>query len=536
MDIVIGIVVGVALGAAVGWFAGRSGSASVRAELSALQGSAAAGLDQERIASAAQLEQLRQQHAQQLADERAAAQRATEELVQSAQRAGRELLDAKDLAHSEQLATERTSWEARLEQEKLTAASQLEQERRSAATQLETATTALREQLALQSELAATQLKELQDDRKRLSDEFEALSQRVLKQSQDSLLELADQRFKRSQQAATAELATREQAVKSLVEPIQQTLAQVKTDVSTAEKSRLEAQAALRQQLETMQQSSEMLRSETSQLVTALRSSQVRGRWGELQLRRIVEVSGMLPHVDFDEQVTAHTDDGKLRPDMVVHLPGNKDIVVDAKVSLQGFLDAIDARDESVRNQRLDAHVRHVRTHIDQLGAKSYWDQFASSPEFVVMFLPAENFLQAALERDPDLLEHSFTRNVVIATPATLVALLRTVGYTWRQEQLASNAQQIFSAGRELHKRLATMGTHLTKMSKKLNETVEAFNQFNSSLDRNVVTQARRFSELQGIETALTAHPPLEVQAIPAHKHDVYESAGELGSATHSSN
>ncbi len=396
----------------------------------------------------------------------------------------------------------------------LVARSQSAGERTSTATKLA--------QVAAQRDATAQQLAALTQDRQRLVHEFESLSARVLEQSQKSLLDLADERFKRERQNADATLEKRELALKAMVDPLQNTLTEVKREVTTAERARLEANAALQQQLTTMREASDQLRTETSQLVTALRAPQVRGRWGELQLRRVVEAAGMLAHVDFDEQTSVTTDDGTLRPDMVVHLPGNKDVVVDAKVAFSGYLEAMDARDEPTRTARLDAHARQVRTHIDQLGAKAYWQQFESTPEFVVMFLPAETFLQAAMERDPSLLEHSFAKNVVIATPATLVALLRTVAYTWRQEQLASNAQQIFTAGAELHKRLGTMGRHLTDMSKKLNATVESFNKFNNSLDRTVVTQARRFAELQGIDAPIETPPPLEVLATPAHKPDLH--------------
>src|SRR5699024_3903227 len=220
--------------------------------------------------------------------------------------------------------------------------------------------------------------------------------------------------------------------------------------------------------------------------------------------------------------------DGVLRPDLVVTLPGEKHVVVDAKVAFNGYLEAMEAKDDQVRTKRLAAHARHVREHIDSLGSKSYWEHVPHTPEFVVMFLPAEPFLNAALEEDPTLLERAFGQNVVLATPATLVALLRTVAYTWRQEGLAENAERVFTAGRELHKRLGTLGRHLTTLSKRLNGTVEAFKKFNSSLDSQLVTQARRFSQLQGFEDHLEVPPPLEVLAVPAAKEDVHDGAAPL--------
>jgi len=201
-------------------------------------------------------------------------------------------------------------------------------------------------------------------------------------------------------------------------------------------------------------------------------------------------------------------------------------VVVDSKVAFAAYLEAMEARDEATRAKRLEAHARHLRTHIDSLGSKAYWEHVTGTPEFVVMFVPAEVFLNAALEQDPTILEHAFSRNVVVATPATLVALLRTVGYTWRQEMLAAEAQQVLTVGRELHKRLSVLGGHLQNLGRRLNSAVEAYNTLNSSLDRNVVTQVRRFSALQGLEPALEAAPPLEVLAVAAHKADLYAEDG----------
>ncbi|WP_206447850.1 DNA recombination protein RmuC [Agrococcus sp. KRD186] len=363
---------------------------------------------------------------------------------------------------------------------------------------------------------------ELQADAQRRADEFATLSSAALERNSAVFLEQAEERLRRSQSEGAAELAKREAAVKQLVEPLSKTLEGVRGEVTAAEKARAEANAALAEQLQAMRSSSEQLTLETRQLVNALRAPQVRGRWGELQLRRVVEAAGMLEHVDFSEQAHHTTDDGALRPDMLVHLAGDKQIIVDAKVAFNGYLEAMEARDDATRDKRLDAHARHLRDHIDQLGSKAYWEAVPGTPEFVVMFIPAEPFLNAALERDPSLFERAFERNVVLATPATLVALLRTVGYTWRQEQLAGEAMQVLEVGRELHKRLGTMGGHLTKLGSSLNRTVEAYNAFNASLDRNVVTQARRFSSLQGLEPSLEHAPPLEVLAVPAQKPDLH--------------
>ncbi|GAA4197556.1 hypothetical protein GCM10022219_25660 [Microbacterium oryzae] len=369
---------------------------------------------------------------------------------------------------------------------------------------------------------AAERLEELRTDQKRLADEFDALSRRALEANTRAFLEQAEERLKRSQSEGAAELQKRQDAVQQLIEPIRETLDTVKTEVSTAERARLEANAALAEQVAQMRRSSEALGSETRNLVNALRAPQVRGRWGELQLRRVVETAGMLNHVDFVEQAHHSTDDGALRPDMVVHLAGDKHVVVDSKVAFSGYLEAMEASDDTVRAQRLQAHARHLKKHIDDLGTKEYWDVVDGSPDFVVMFVPAEPFLAAALDQDATLYEYAFERNVVIATPSTLVALLRTVGHAWRQDQLAQEAHQIFAVGKELHKRLGTLGTHLATLGKRLNATVEAYNRFAGSLDRNVVTQARRFSALQGLDEVLTDTAPVEALAIAPQKPDLY--------------
>jgi len=262
-----------------------------------------------------------------------------------------------------------------------------------------------------------------------------------------------------------------------------------------------------------MGQTSTLLRTETQALVTALRAPQVRGRWGELQLRRVVEVAGLLEHCDFSEQVTVVGDDGKLRPDLVVHLAGGKNVVVDAKVPFAGYVEAMNSDDEEVVKQRLAAHTRHLRTHINDLSAKAYWEALAPAPEFVVLFVPAEPFLSAALDQDPALLEYAFERNVVLATPNTLVALLRTVAYTWRQEALAANAQQVLTLGKELHSRLGVLGSHLSKLGNSLEGSVKSFNQAVGSLESRVLVTARRFNDLKVTDESLAG--PSHVDLAP---------------------
>ena len=351
-------------------------------------------------------------------------------------------------------------------------------------------------------------VRSLQADQERLTDRFRAVAADALAQNNEQFLALADQRLRAGQQTHAVEVAEREEAVRRLVEPLNRTLEQVRAELGTAERARLTGQAALVEQVRAVRESSDLLRTETADLVTALRSSQVRGRWGELQLRRVVESAGMLAHVDFVEQPQVRTDDGPLRPDMVVRLAGGKSIVVDAKVAFLGYLEASQARDEAVRTARLAAHARHVRRHVDDLAGKRYWDQFAPAPEFVVMFVPAEAFLHAALDQDPALFEYAVERHVIIATPTTLLALLRTVAYSWRQDALAANAQQVLDLGKELHGRLATLGGHLARLGRALDGAAGAYNQTVSSLETRVLVSARRFRDLDVVDADLPT-PPL---------------------------
>ncbi len=377
---------------------------------------------------------------------------------------------------------------------------------RSAEVELATA----RAELAAQRAGAQERLAQLREEQERLSGEFQRLSAQALQQNNEQFLQMAGERLKRTEQEHASQLDQRRQAVEHLVKPIAESLDQVRKELGTVEKARLEAYGELRQQVRTMNQTSEQLRTETAQLVSALRAPQVRGRWGELQLRRVVEASGMVEHCDFVEQETVSTDDGLLRPDLVVKLAGGKNVVVDSKVAFSGYLEAMEARDDTTRAARLKAHARHLRDHVEGLAAKAYWEAFDPSPEFVVMFVPAEAFLNAALEEDPSLLEHAFERNVVIATPQTLIALLRTIAYTWRQEALAANARQVYQLGRELHGRLATMGGHLAKLGHQITGAVQAYNHTVSSLESRVLVTARRLTELKVADDELTAPQQVE--------------------------
>ncbi len=492
------LIVGAAIGLALGWYTARSRVADERTQLGA------------------------QLHA---ATERAAAAEAAADarLEDSRRTAESRLADARRAAEA-QLTAVSGSWTQRLDDERLAAHQRLTEVRDGLLRQIEEERAEAGRRLEDERARATERLEELRADSRRLAEQFDSLSKKALEANSAAFLEQAEERLKRTHAEGAAELAKREQAVQQLVEPLTRSLGEIKAEVGAAEKARLTAHSSLAEQVRAMRESSELLRGETSQLVTALRAPQVRGRWGELQLRRIVEAAGMVEHVDFEEQESVTGDDGLLRPDLVVKLPGDKQIVVDSKVAFSAYLEAMEAKDDATRGKRLEAHARHLRKHVDDLGSKAYWEHVSATPEFVVMFVPAEVFLNAALEQDPALLEYAFSRNVVVATPATLVALLRTVGYTWRQEMLAAEAQQVFTVGRELHKRLSVLGRHLATLGKRLNSTVEAFNGLNSSLDRNVVTQARRFSALQGLEPTLDAPPPLEVLAVPAQKTDLYSA------------
>lgn len=282
----------------------------------------------------------------------------------------------------------------------------------------------------------------------------------------------------------------------ALVAPLRDSLARVQQQLGDVERGRAVSDEVLREQVNAMRHTSELLRSETGQLVTALRAPQIRGRWGELQLQRVVEAAGMTEHIDFDQQVSITADDGRLRPDLVVRLTNGRNVVVDSKVAFNAYLEANEAKDEATRDARLRAHARSLRTHIDQLAAKEYWSQFAQSPEFVVCFVPADAFLDAALAQDAALLEHAFARNVVLATPSTLVALLRTVAYTWRQQELAVNADQVHNLGRELYERLCVMTGHVERLGKALGAAVGAYNDTVGSMERRVLSKARQFQAL----------------------------------------
>ncbi|MEM8783802.1 MAG: DNA recombination protein RmuC [Planctomycetota bacterium] len=322
---------------------------------------------------------------------------------------------------------------------------------------------------------------------------FEALAGKTLKQTTDEFLKLAEQKLAVKNKDADAQLDQRKTEIAALVKPIAEKLHEANQAIGQLEKSRQEAYGGLREQLGAMLQDQRQLRAETANLVKALRRPEVRGQWGELQLRRVAELAGMADHCDFVEQIAV--DAGTLRPDMVVALPGGREIVVDAKTPITAFIDAAESTEDAERDAHLTRHVRHIEDKVAELSSKRYQDHFHAA-DFVVLFIPGESFLYAAAQRKPDLIETALSKQVVIATPTTLISLLKVVALGWREERLADNARRIQELGVELHRRVATATAHLSNLGKAVGKTVEHYNKFVTSFESRVVTQAKRFEEL----------------------------------------
>lgn len=361
-------------------------------------------------------------------------------------------------------------------------------------------------QLEAERSAAAEKLALVEASRAQLSEEFKALSLAALHENNQRFLELAKGDFEHKREA-----------VDNLVKPMREQLEKFGETMRGIEKERVDAYASLRQQIGSLGEGQLRLQTETAHLVRALHAPATRGRWGEISLRRVVELVGMMEHCDFSQQASVDTEAGRLRPDMVVHLPGGKDIVVDSKVALEAYLNAVEAVDDAVRAAQIKTHARQVRAHVESLASKAYWTQFDNSPEIVVMFMPLETAFTAAVESDPALLERAVEKRVIVATPMTLIALLHAVHYGWKQERLSENARHIADAGRELHDRIATYAEHFAKVGRGLTTATAAYNAAVGSLERTVLSKARELKKLGAGSSGSEIEPPQEIDLAPRH-------------------
>jgi DNA recombination protein RmuC len=360
----------------------------------------------------------------------------------------------------------------------------------------------------LERRAASAKQAALTDTESRLRDTFKSLSADVLKDTNRSFLDLAKSELSLLQQSAQHDLATRQHSIDELVKPLQEKLKSVDEKIQALDVSRAKADAALDERVKNLVEVQSNLQNETQNLVLALRTPAVRGRWGELHLKNAVEMSGMVAHCDFLEQQSAYSveeDGGILRPDMIIRLPGGKTVIVDSKVPLEAFLNAVEANSEAVRTAQLDDHVRQVRQHMEKLSRKKYWNQFDTSPEFVIMYLPGENIYSAALQRDSELIKAGIDKKIFIATPTTLIALLHAVAHGWTQESLSRNAEEISSLGKDLYSRISSFASHMGSLRNGLQNAVEAHNRAVGSLETRVLPTARTLKEL-----SVSAEPDIE--------------------------
>lgn len=369
-------------------------------------------------------------------------------------------------------------------------------------------------QLAISNQEISERENRFNEDQARMTGIFAELSGQALRQNTEQFLILADTRLREAQELASGDLGRRQDAIVQLLTPIHENLTKYEESLRQLELERKSAYSSLIEKVSQLGQTQALLQRETRNLVSALRSPQTRGRWGEIQLRRVVEIAGMQPHCDFEEQVSVESSSGVQRPDMIIQMPGGGQVIVDSKVALDAFLSAVESDDDAVRKTHLIAHARQLRTHVDQLAKKQYWSQFEHAPDMVVSFIPGDALLAAAFEHDPSLYEYALRKKILLATPTTLIALLQTVAYTWQQESLTENAQAIRALGSELYDRLRGMGGHMVKLHRNLTGAVEAFNETVGSLESRVLVTARRFPDLGVVGSATKEIPSIDPIAV----------------------
>lgn len=347
-----------------------------------------------------------------------------------------------------------------------------------------------------------------------MADTFNALSKSALESSNESFLTLASERLGKIVEETKGRLGEHQASINGLIKPLQEALKKYEEQIHTIEIRRKQDYTSLDEQIKMLVSTHQQLQKETSNLVTALRKPQVRGRWGEMQLRRVAELSGMSMHCDFTEQQSLDTEKGRIRPDMIVHLPMNRKVVVDSKVSLEAYLDAISAETEEEKKGKMERHAQQIRAHMNKLSSKEYWSQFQQSPEFVVLFIPGESFLSAALDIDNTIIEDGIQKRVIIATPTTFIALLRAIAYGWRQEQITKNAQEISELGRQLYERMSILVQHLENIGSNLEKAISAYNKAVGSMESRILPSVRRFKEL-GVTGAEEIHVIEQIDQIP---------------------